>query len=434
MDKKDINTDFSVLNEWIYNLLTNLGIPENGIKYAKLILMLAIAIVIVYALQLIVRSILTFVFKKVTQTTSISIFKFAIKNRLPHYLALAIPYTFVRAAIPVVFEDFNNLINPCIKITDLYMVFMVIWIITAFFRSGADILQSKEAFKDKPFKSYLQVIQIILYIFGAVAIFSILTGKSATVFFTAMGAASAVFMLVFKDTIMGFVSSIQLSSNEMLRLGDWITMAKYGADGTVEEINLTTVKVINFDKTITTIPTYAMISDSFQNWRGMQEAGGRRFTRSIYIIQADVRFLSDTEIEEWKKNDILKSYIESKEQEFSVQNKKNGVKDNQTVGSYRLTNNDLFIEYATWYLKNHPKISKSMTIMVRQLAPTIDGLPIQLYTFTNVTVWLEYEEIISEIINHLLSTINSFGLRVHESMAGTDDLEILVKQNKLTQH
>ena len=189
---------------------------------------------------------------------------------MPHYLALIVPYSFVRSAIPIIFEDLDSFISPFIKLADVYMVFMVIWTVMSFVRTIADVIQNKSAFRNRPFRSYLQVIQIVFVIIGLIVIYSILTGKSATGFFAAMGAASAVLMLMFKDTIMGFVASIQLSSNDMLQIGDWITMNKYGADGTVEEINLTTVKVVNFDKTITTIPTYALISDSFQNWRGMQ--------------------------------------------------------------------------------------------------------------------------------------------------------------------
>jgi len=305
---------------------------------------------------------------------------------------------------------------------------MIIWTLMAIIRSLADVVQERDAFKNKPFKSYLQVVQIIFYIFGAVAIFSVLTGKSATAFFAAMGAASAVLMLMFKDTIMGFVSSIQLSSNDMVRLGDWITMNKYGADGTVEEINLTTVKVVNFDKTITTIPTYALISDSFQNWRGMQESGGRRFRRSLFVNQSDIYFMSNNELEEMKAVEGLKDYIEQKQQEFGILNKNLKTDSSLPLNGHKLTNSDLFIQYATWYLKTHPRINQEMTLMVRTLSPTPEGLPVELYTFTNTVVWAEYEGIIIEIINHLISSLKYFKLRIYTTTA-SDSYDIYIKEN-----
>lgn len=428
MDEKEILSDYHVLNNWLKDFLVNLGISDNLITYFKAAILLIITVILVYVLQQLVKRILVFVFDKVTKNTPLSIFEHAISNRLPHYLALVVPYSFVRTAIPIIFIDFKSWISPCIKITDIYMVFMVIWTLMAIVRSFADMVQEKEAFKNKPFKSYLQVVQIIFYIFGVVAIYSILTGKSATAFFAAMGAASAVLMLMFKDTIMGFVSSIQLSGNDMLRLGDWITMNKYGADGTVEEINLTTVKVVNFDKTITTIPTYALISDSFQNWRGMQGSGGRRFKRCLYVNQSDIYFVSDDELEDMKKVEGLSQYIQNKQKEFQHLNKNLNVDLSLPLNGHKLTNNDLFIEYATWYLKSHPRINQKMTLMVRTLSPTTEGLPIELYTFTNTVVWTEYEGIIIEIMNHLISSLKYFKLRIYTNTA-SDPYEIFIKEN-----
>ncbi|MFR9166158.1 MAG: mechanosensitive ion channel family protein [Dysgonomonas sp.] len=426
MDAKDIKSDFSNLNAWIQDLLISMGISEQWTNYVKFVLLLALAVLIVYLLQFLVRNILTFIFKKVTKATSLSIFRYAINNRVPHYLALVVPYTFVRTVIPIIFEDFRGFISPCLKLTDIYMVFMIIWTLMSIIKSLTDVVQEKEAFRNKPFKSYLQVVQIIFYIFGAVAIFSILTGKSATTFFAAMGAASAVLMLMFKDTIMGFVSSIQLSSNDMLRIGDWITMSKYGADGTVTEINLTTVKVMNFDNTITTIPTYSLISDSFQNWRGMQESGGRRFVRSLYVNQSDITAVSDDELEKMKKVDALKEYIEQKQ--VALKEANDSLKTDMSVplNGYRLTNCDLFIQYATWYLQNNHGIRQDVTLMVRTLAPTSEGLPIQLYAFTDTTALVSYENTISEIVNHLISSLKYFNLRIYTTTA-SDSYDIYIK-------
>lgn len=282
MDSKEIQTEAGSITKtialWIQDFLIGLGVPEQGIIYTKLIVLFALVVIIVLCLQYLLRRILLFVFHRAVNITKLSFINYTIENRLPHYLALIGPYSFVRGTIPVIFYDFHTMITPMLKATDVYMVFMVIWIIMSIVRSFGGVLQEKPAFQNKPMKSYFQVVQIVLFIFGAVVIYSILTGKSATTFFAAMGAASAILMLLFQDSIKGFAGSIQVTTNNMVQIGDWITMNKYGADGNVEEINLTTVKIRNFDKTITTVPTYALISDSFQNWRGMQDSGGETFS------------------------------------------------------------------------------------------------------------------------------------------------------------
>lgn len=421
------NKGIEFLDVWLDNFLESLGISQQWSHYLTLIVLLLVAVVIVYILQYLTRTFLNFIFKRITLNTSFSIFKYAIKNRLPHFLALVMPYSFIRAVIPVVFIDFPRLIHLSLQLTDIYIVFMIIWTVMSIIRSITDVIQEKEAFKNKPFTSYLQVIQIIFYILGAVAIFSILTGKSATTFFAAMGAASAVLMLMFKDTIMGFVSSIQLSGNDMVRIGDWITMNKYGADGTVEEINLTTVKVINFDNTVTTIPTYALISDSFQNWRGMKESGARRFTRALYINQSDINYLTDDDLESLKKIEGLRQYIEEKQNEYKASTKEGSSDSFDLLNTNRLTNCDLFIQYATWYLRNNPKLSTNNTLMVRTLAPTTEGIPVQLYAFTDTTIWTKYEDVISEIMNHLIASLKYFNLRIFTTTA-SDDYNIYIKE------
>ena len=416
---------------WMDNLLTNWGLSHTWIAYIKIVILLILVIGVVFVLQYLVRSFLTYVFKRIAAVTNLSFFNHTITNKLPHYLALVVPYTFVRTSIPVVFYDFKSFINPMYKLVDMYVVFMVIWTIMSLIRSFGNVLEEKPAFKNKPMKSYYQVIQIIFFIFGAVAIYAILTGKSATAFFAAMGAASAVLLLMFKDTIMGFVGSIQISTNDMVRLGDWITMNKYGADGDVEEINLTTVKVRNFDKTITTIPTYSLISDSFQNWRGMTEAGGRRFKREFHLRYDCVRFMTDEELEKFKKIDALKAYIESRQKDGWTDVSKN---ESFMAGVNAITNVDLYIQYCTDYLRQHPRVSKGMTLLVRELQLTTKGLPIELYSFTNTTVWSEYEIIVAEVVNHLISTVGDFGLTVYQENSGSDNLDVYIKEhNQKTQ-
>ncbi len=429
MDSKEIQTEAGSITKtiaiWIQDFLIGLGVPEQGIIYTKLIVLLALVTIIVLCLQYLLKRILLFVFHRAVNITKLSFVNYTIENRLPYYLALIGPYSFVRGTIPVIFYDFHTMITPMLKATDVYMVFMVIWIIMSIVRSFGGVLQEKPAFQNKPMKSYFQVVQIVLFIFGAVVIYSILTGKSATTFFAAMGAASAILMLLFQDSIKGFAGSIQVTTNNMVQIGDWITMNKYGADGNVEEINLTTVKIRNFDKTITTVPTYALISDSFQNWRGMQDSGGRRFRRALNIKHNTIRFLTDDELEKYKEVDGLKDYIIAKQKEFAKMPKREGLLSNM----YRITNSDLFLQYGIYYLRNHPKIDKNLTLLVRQLPPGSQGLPIELYTFTNTTVWAEYEVILSEIVNHFISIVKYFDLTIYEESSGSDIFDVYIKEN-----
>lgn len=429
MDSKEIQTEAGSITKtialWIQDFLIGLGIPEQGIIYTKLIVLFALVVIIVLCLQYLLRRILLFVFHRAVNITKLSFINYTIENRLPHYLALIGPYSFVRGTIPVIFYDFHTMITPMLKATDVYMVFMVIWIIMSIVRSFGGVLQEKPAFQNKPMKSYFQVVQIVLFIFGAVVIYSILTGKSATTFFAAMGAASAILMLLFQDSIKGFAGSIQVTTNNMVQIGDWITMNKYGADGNVEEINLTTVKIRNFDKTITTVPTYALISDSFQNWRGMQDSGGRRFRRALNIKHNTIRFLTDDELERYKEIDGLKEYITAKQKEFSKMPKREGLLSNM----YRITNSDLFLQYGIYYLRNHPRIDKNLTLLVRQLPPGPQGLPIELYTFTNTTVWADYELILSEIVNHFIGIVKYFDLTIFEESSGSDIFDVYIKEN-----
>ena len=281
---------------------------------------------------------------------------------------------------------------------------------------------------DKPLDSYFQVIAILLYIVCGILIFSELTGKDPYRLLISLGAASAIVMLVFKDTILGFVASIQVSSNDMVRVGDWIEMSKYGADGDVLEINLNTVKVQNFDKTITTIPTYALISDSFKNYRGMQRSGGRRIKRSINIKMRSVRFLDTHEIENLKRIKLLKSYIIERQQEIATYNHTHVDDPTMLVNGRRMTNVGLFREYIKRYLLNNVNTNKRYSIMVRHLQPTEHGLPIEIYTFANSIVWAEYEGIMADIFDHVIAVVPYFHFRAFELPSASDIQAVLTAQ------
>ncbi len=268
--------------------------------------------------------------------------------------------------------------------------------------------------KDKPIESFIQVIMIFVWIGGLLSIIAVINGAEIWKFFTALGAASAVLLLVFKDTILGFVASIQVSINDMVRIGDWITFDKYGADGNVTEINLATVKVQNFDKTITTIPTYALISDSFKNWRGMENSGGRRIKRAVIIKLNSVKYLSKDELIKLKQIELLSAYLKNRSEDIDKYNTNNNINKDLLINGRNLTNIGVFRKYVETYIENHSGVNKDMMIMTRQLAPTTQGLPIEIYAFSSDKRWQNYEYIMADIFDHIIAAVPYFGLEIFE--------------------
>ncbi|HEJ7129155.1 TPA: mechanosensitive ion channel [Serratia marcescens] len=279
-----------------------------------------------------------------------------------------------------------------------------------------------------PLRGIFQGLKLVAAILIGIMIVSLLMGKSPLLLLSGLGAMTAVLMLVFKDPILGLVAGIQLSANDMLKIGDWLEMPKYGADGAVIDIGLTTVKVRNWDNTVTTIPTYALISDSFKNWRSMSESGGRRIKRSLNIDSGSVHFLSEEEQRRLQRNPLLHSYLNDKTQELSRHNQEIAIDLASPLNGRRLTNLGTLRAYLEAYLRAHPRIHQNMTLMVRQLAPTPEGLPLEIYAFTNTTVWAEYESIQADIFDHILAVIDEFGLRVHQTPTG-NDLRGMLLQN-----
>lgn len=283
-----------------------------------------------------------------------------------------------------------------------------------------DIYKEYEISKIRPIKGYLQVTGIMSYIIGIVVIISILINRSPLILLSGIGAATAVLMLIFKDSLLGLVASIQLSTNNMVQIGDWIEMPVYGANGTVIEITLHTVKVKNFNNTITTIPTYALISESFHNWSVMHESGARRIKRSIYIDMTSIKFCTDEMLERFERIQLLKDYLTRKKQEIEEYNKKHNIDSSYKVNGRHLTNIGTFRAYIEQYLKHHPRVHQHMTLIVRQLQPTENGLPIEVYVFANDTKWENYESIQSDIFDHILAVVPEFDLRVFQSPTSYD--------------
>jgi len=302
----------------------------------------------------------------------------------------------------------------------VYMIITILLVLNSFMNAVNDIYLTYDISKVRPIKEYIQVAKIITFFVGTILIIATMIGQNPLVLLGGLGALSAVLMLVFKDSILGLVAGIQLTANDMVRVGDWVEMPKYNADGEVIEITLNTVKVQNWDKTITMIPSYAFISDSFKNWRGMQESGGRRIKRSVYIDVSSIAFCTDEMIEKFKQIHYLKDYIEMKEREIAEYNRENKIDDSVKVNGRRMTNIGTYRAYIAKYLEHHPRIHKGLTAMVRQLAPGEHGLPLEIYAFTNDTRWVVYESIQADIFDHILAVAPEFGLRVFQNPTGHD--------------
>ena len=301
-----------------------------------------------------------------------------------------------------------------------YMVLMMTLALTAMLSAANTIYAALPIAKDRPLKGFVQLVQIVVWILGGVLIVATVLDRSPLLLLSGFGAMTAILLLVFKDTILSLVASVQLTAQDMVRVGDWIEMPQFGADGDVVDVQLHTVKVQNWDKTITTIPTHRLITDSFKNWRGMSQSGARRIKRAIFIDVSSIRFQTQDEVNHFTRFALLKDYVRNKEQELADYNAGLATEVDADVNRRRLTNVGTFRAYAYNYLKNHPGIHKGMTLMVRQLSPGPEGLPLEIYCFTSTTEWAVYEDIQSDIFDHLLSIVPEFGLRLYQKPAGSD--------------
>lgn len=336
--------------------------------------------------------------------------------RLAHIAPAAVIY----AGISLLFPERDMLINVIQRITAVYMLFTTVRIVNGVLDVFLNIYQTREISRSRPIKGYVQIVILIVYFLCGIVSIGILLNRSPWGFFTVMGGLTAVLLLIFKDTILGFVASIQLVANNMVNRGDWIEMPKYGADGDVIDVSITTVKVQNWDKTISTIPTYSLVTDSFKNWRGMSESGGRRIKRAINLDMTSIKFCDPEMIEKFKKYGVIQEYIEKKLEELKKYNDEHGVDNSVLVNGRRLTNVGVFRAYIKEYLHRHPKIHQNMTFLVRQLQPTECGLPMEIYVFSNDQVWANYEGIQADIFDHILAVIPEFGLRVFQNPSGSD--------------
>ncbi len=399
---------------FLYDYLIETGISESIARYLNLIGLLLTTLIVVGILHFVIKKVIQRVSVLFARRTKTNLDDIAITNKLHRLLANVFPLLLAIELIPVVFADFDYLGGMALKFTNILAIILILNIAKSILRSLRDYLKTLPRYQDKPIDSYIQVFMIIGWIMAILTIFAIITDTSIWKFFTALGAASAVLLLLFKDSILGLVASIQVSMNDMVRIGDWITFEKYGADGDLIEISLATVKIQNFDKTITTIPTYALITDSFKNWRGMQESGGRRIKRALIIKQKNIKFLTPSEVNKLKEIQLLHDYLNLRNEKIAKYNQENNIDKSLLVNGRNLTNIGVFRKYMESYLSNHSALNKNMTMMTRQLAPTPQGIPIEVYVFSSDKRWKNYEYIMSDIFDHLLAAVTYFDLEVYE--------------------
>ncbi|HEY1844369.1 MAG TPA: mechanosensitive ion channel family protein [Buttiauxella sp.] len=408
--------------------LNGFGVVIN--QTTSLILVLSIIFIFSLLVHFVLHVIVLRTFERMAKSSSHLWLQIITENKLFQRLALTLQGIIVNIQAVLWLEKGS-------EISTFLIIAAQLWIMLYSLLSLFSLLDVIYNFSQKltfasniPLKGIFQGVKLISAIVIGIMMISRIIGQSPAILISGLGAMAAVLMLVFKDPILGLVAGIQLSANRMLKLGDWLEMPKFGADGAVTDIGLTTVKVQNWDNTITTIPTYALVSDAFKNWSGMSQSGGRRIKRSINIDTTSIHFLSNEEQQRLINARLLKPYMDSRSKEIEEYNRTHNSDTSSVLNGRSMTNVGTFRVYLTEYLQNHPRIRKDMTLMVRQLAPGVDGLPLEIYCFTNTVAWLEYEAIQADIFEHIFAVIEEFGLRIHQSPTGNDIRSVAVQLNR----
>ena len=387
------------INDTITMWLQQLGVQSESMGTVHRIIAVVGILLLAYVAHWLCRKVVVTTVKKLTSKTQNKWDDYLFNDRVLNDFCHMVPPIVITALIPFAFPSEPMTLAFVLKICWIYITIVVVRLICTFLTSLYTISSEHEKLKERSMKGFYQMMKLIVICVGTIIIISTLIDKDPVKILTGLGASAAILTLVFKDTIMGLVAGVQLTANDMLRPGDWITMPKYGADGSVLEVTLTTVKVQNWDKTISTIPPYALVNDSFQNWRGMRESGGRRVKRSINIDMHTVRFCTPEELETFRKEEWMQGFEATGKEEVNLY---------------------VFRHYLEHYLRTHPKVNQNLTLMIRQLQPTAEGMPIELYFFSDGTEWIPYERLQAEVFDHLLATVHQFGLKVFQSPTGLD--------------
>jgi miniconductance mechanosensitive channel len=412
-------------SDLIQSWLTRFNISPETVSILTSIFLACTVFLISYIAFHISRRIVDGVVSRLFKHTRFTWDDLFLENKFFMRLTLLVPALIINVFIPPVLNNHAQVRTLATGAVTIYFIIVVVFIVDALINSLHDIYQTFGVSREIPLKGFAQVLKIVLYCTGLVMVISVVLNRSPVYLISGLGAMTAVLMLIFKDPILGFVAGIQLISNRMLKHGDWIEMPKYGADGDVIDITLTTVKVRNWDKTITTIPTYALINDSFKNWRGMQESRGRRIKRAIYIDMNTIQFCTPQMLERFSRIRYIAEYMQHKKQDIEQYNTDRGVDAKDAPNARQLTNIGTFRAYISAYLQNHPMINTDMTFLIRQLAPTQHGLPLEIYVFCKDKVWAHYEAVQADIFDHLLAIAGEFDLKVYQYPSGTDLLLML---------
>ena len=377
---------------------------------------IAILLIGAYLLDLFLKKIVLRIIKKTVSKTKNQwddkLFEHKVFEKLITLIPAIIIYNF-----SYLFLSAEDLIK---RIIISLIILLFVFFINSLTNAANDIYSTFSFSKDKPIKGYLQIFKLVVFLTAFLIIVSVMMDKSPVLLLSGIGAVTAILLLIFKDTILSLVASVQIRTNELIKIGDWITMPKFDADGDVIDIALHTVKIQNFDKTITNIPTYKFIEESFQNWRGMSESGSRRIKRAVNIDVSSIRFLDQQDIDKYKNIRVLREYIAKKLTEIAEYNKNFEEPEKNLINQRNLTNIGTFRAYLKNYLSNHPKINKDMILLVRQLPPGLSGLPIEIYVFANDNRWVQYEEIQADIFDHIIAVIPQFDLQMHQSPSSSD--------------
>jgi len=387
------------INNTLIGWLRQWGVQPSDLELVHRIVMVVGILLLAWLADWICRRVLVTSIRKITSKTHNRWDDYLFNDKVLNNLCHLVPPVIITTLIPFAFQGETVTLAFIMKLCWVYITIVSVRLVCSFLTSLYTISSEHERLKEHSMKGFYQMLKLIVICVGVIIVISTLIDKDPVTILTGLGASAAILSLVFKDTIMGLVAGVQLSANDMLRPGDWISMPKYGADGSVLEVTLTTVKVQNWDKTISTIPPYALVNDSFQNWRGMRESGGRRVKRSINIDMHTVRFCTPAEMEAFRSEKWMDNFVATGNEEGNLY---------------------VFRHYLEQYLRTHPKVSQQMTLMIRQLQPTAEGLPIELYFFSDGTEWIPYERLQAEVFDHLLAVLPKFGLKVFQSPTGLD--------------
>ena len=402
------------------DLLIDWGLAENLVKWIHLLVVIIIIGIVAVVIDLITKRVLITVIKRIVKKSKNDYDDIILEKGVFNQLAHLAPALVIYIMLPSIMVSFPHTVEFLRDLSNIYMILIAVTVIIRFLNAVNEIYNKRENASQVPIKGYIQVLQGLLILIAIIWALSVLFDFQLGKFFAGLGAFAAVLILVFKDTLLGIVASVLISANKMMAIGDWISMPTRKADGTVTDITVSTVKVQNWDKTIAYIPTYAFVTESFDNWRGMEESGGRRIKRSINIDMASVKFCTPEMLEKYEKLQMITEYIKSRKAEIEEYNNNLQVDLSIPVNGRRMTNLGTFRKYLEAYLQNHPKIHNDMTFLVRQLQPTEKGLPIEIYVFSNDQAWANYESIQSDIFDHILAILPEFDLRIFQNPTGQD--------------